>query len=87
MITTPKPTFGPEDKLDKKFEVLLDNYYMLRKELEYSTQNISLSDMDKKSRSYFKDIDGSIAEIITSSKALIIRLSDAEDFDSYTNIK
>ena len=61
MMTSPMPDTGNAKSVDEKLDILLNSYYLLRKEIEYSLQNIDLSnlgdDLSNKLKSVDKELD------------------------------
>lgn len=45
-LNIPSPDFGGANSVEEKLNILLDSYAMLRKELEYSLQNLSFANFD-----------------------------------------
>lgn len=45
VITSPTPDFGNTKNINEKLDVLLNSYYMLRKEIEYALQNVDFSNL------------------------------------------
>lgn len=59
MITTPLPEFTPQMSTDDKIKMLLDNYYMLRKEIGYGFSNLGMDNFTSTvAKSITKNIDG-----------------------------
>ncbi len=78
MITLPIPDTNNANSLDEKVNLLLDSYYMLRKELEYGLFNLSFENMDKDTNKKLDDGFKNIGDIRIEAESLGIRLSNAE---------
>ena len=82
MITTPIPDVNGAKSVDQKIEMLLDNYFMLRKEIEYGMQNIDFENIS--SEDITKEDPKSISnEDIESPKTLDCNDSKCDDVEFF----
>ena len=78
MITTPIPDVNGAKSVDQKIEMLLDNYFILRKEIEYGMQNVDFENLSTNFNKRLTDNFGNVAELILTSELFSTRLGDAE---------
>ncbi len=78
IMTTPFPDLSGKKTVEQKVDTLLDNYYMLRKEIEYGMQNIGVENFDKNFNRYIEDSIGNVSELILSAELFTVRISDIE---------
>jgi predicted nucleic acid-binding Zn-ribbon protein len=78
MITAPIPDVNGAKSVEQKIEMLLDSYFMLRKEIEYGMHNIGLENFDKDFELVLDDYKGKLSNIISTNEVFLSRIEDAE---------
>ena len=78
MITTPIPDVNGAKSVDQKIEMLLDSYFMLRKEIEYSLHNIGFENFDKDFEIRLYDDRNKLSNLISTNEVFLSRIEDAE---------
>ncbi len=78
MITMPIPDVNGAKSIEQKIEILLDSYFMLRKEIEYSLHNIGFENFDKDFEVRLYDDREKISNLISTNEVFLSRIEDAE---------